>query len=529
MPKPFSFDSINDPVGGKRPLDDTLETIAAQLAARETVALARIWLLESAAETDSGGTSVYLQLTASRGASITSDEKWTNRNGRFSRIPRGTRKVGFVAQTGESVLLNGIEIQKSDWIIDKAWAAREKIVAFAAHALKFKGDILGVLAVFARAEISHKDFDWLKFYADQASLAIANAQAFEELEKRRQKLEDENKYLKEIVDERAGHDFLVGASPVWQKIIRQIEMVAASDTTVLITGESGTGKELVARAIHESSPRKDKPLVRVNCAAISPELFESEFFGHVRGAFTSAVKDRAGRFQIADGGTIFLDEIGELPLALQGKLLRVLQEKQFERVGDDRTVSVDVRVIAATNHDLEREVKTGAFRQDLFYRLTVFPIHLPPLRERPADIEALARHFLAQFLVKSRSKPLNFTGENIVALRSYSFPGNVRELQNIIERAVIMNNSGHEDFSLAEFLDNLTAREKNQPATADSGESIKSYDELKEFERENIVKALKAANYRVYGAKGAAERLKIKPTTLLSKIKAMNIPMRPSD
>lgn len=527
MSKQSAFDSIDDLISGKRPLEDTLRTIVAQLCARDSIALARIWLIESGDDDNGDGT--YLWLTASRGVSLTKETIWTDKNGRFSRIPLGIKKVGFVAKTGESVLLNGIEIQNSDWIIDKQWAEREKIVAFAAHPLKFKNDIQGVLAVFARAEISLADFDWLRFYADQASLAIANARAFEELEKLRQQLEDENSYLKEIVSEHSKYDFLVGASPIWQKIIRQIEMVAPSDTTVLITGESGTGKELVARAIHESGPRKDKPLVRVNCAAISPELFESEFFGHVRGAFTSAIKDRAGRFQIANGGTIFLDEIGELPLSLQGKLLRVLQEKQFERVGDDRTITVDVRVIAATNRDLEQDVKAGAFRHDLFYRLTVFPIHLPPLRERPEDIEPLARHFLEQFAAKSRSKPLRLTEKDIEVLQNYTFPGNVRDLQNIIERAVIMNNSRGNDFSLSELFDNAPVQKREKSAEKHFDDLVKSYDELKELERNNVLKALKATNYRVYGANGAAELLKIKPTTLISKIKAMKIPMRPQD
>ena len=521
------FDSINDLISGKRPLDDTLQTIVAQLCARDSTALARIWLIEPEGGADEGGK--YLRLTASRGLSRAKKTTWTDRNGQFSKIPLGVRKVGFVAQSGDSVLLNGIEIQNSEWIIDKGWAAREKIVAFAAHPLKFKNDILGVVAVFSRAEISREDFDWLRFYADQASLAIANARAFEELENLRQKLEDENDYLKELVGEQSRDEFLVGASPVWQKILGQIEMVAPLDTTVLITGESGTGKEVVARAIHESSPRKDQPLVRVNCSAISPELFESEFFGHVKGAFTSAIKDRAGRFQTADGGTIFLDEIGELPLSLQGKLLRVLQEKQFERVGDDRTLSVDVRVIAATNHDLEREVKTGAFRQDLFYRLTVFPIHLPPLRNRPEDIAPLARHFIDHFLDRSRFKPLLLKAKDLEVLQNYPFPGNVRELQNIIERAVIMNNSREADFSIAELFNTETAQKNVKSTEKDFDEGIKTYDELKELERGNLLRALRATNYRVYGANGAARLLKIKPTTLMSKIKALNIAMRPQN
>jgi transcriptional regulator with GAF, ATPase, and Fis domain len=535
MARASSFDSINNLVDFKCPLQDTLITIVSQLCARDSIALARIWLMKSGAlktcsiHAESNEKDSYLRLMASLGISLAKKKVWTNTDGQFSRIPVGTRKVGFVAKTGESVLLNDIEIQNSPWIVDKEWIAREKIVAFAAHPLKFKNDILGVLAIFSRAEISRADFDWLKFYADQAALAIANARAFEEVEKLRQKLEDENRYLKEVVSEQSRYEFLVGKSPIWQKIIEQIEMVAGSDTTVLITGESGTGKELVARAIHESSSRKDKPMVSVNCAAISPELFESEFFGHVKGAFTSAVKDRAGRFQIADGGTIFLDEIGELPLPLQAKLLRVLQERQFEKVGDDRTVTVDVRVIAATNHNLEKEVKEGAFRQDLFYRLTVFPIYLPPLRQRIEDIEPLAQHFLKQFLAKSHSKPMTLTDKDIEILQKYSFPGNGRELQNIIERAAIMKNSRHHEFSMSDLFANANVQGSDKSAGKDAGEGIKNYDELKELERDNLLKALKATNYRIYGTKGVAELLKIKPTTLASKIKALKIQMRPQN
>ena len=533
MAEAFSFDSITNLIRDKRPLEDTLNTIASQLCARDSIALARLWLIESSDSNKSSSTgaesseaNLHLRLTASQGVSLVKKTIWTSKEGQFGRIPVGARKVGVVAKTGESLLLNGLEVQNSPWILDKEWIIQEKIVAFAAHPLKFKDDILGVLAVFARAEISQDSFEWLKFYADQASLAIANAQAFELLEHLRQKLEDENSYLKEVVSEQTQYEFLVGKSPIWQKVIQQIEMVSGSDTTVLITGESGTGKELVARAIHESSLRKDSPLVRVNCAAISPELFESEFFGHVKGAFTNAVKNRAGRFQIADGGTIFLDEIGELPLSLQGKLLRVLQERQFERVGDDRTISVDVRVIAATNHNLEQDIKEGTFRQDLFYRLTVFPIHLPPLRERLEDIEPLARHFLKQFLAKSSSKPMMLTKLDIEILQSYSYPGNVRELQNIIERAIIVNNSRRDDFSIAELFDKAITK-KTEDASGGHSERIKNYDELKELERDNLLKTLRATDYRIYGTKGAAQLLKIKPTTLISKIKAMKIPMRP--
>ena len=265
--------------------------------------------------------------------------------------------------------------------------------AFAGHPLEFRGEILGVLAVFSRERLGPLDFGWLRAFADQAAIAIANARAFEEIERLRRQLESENSYLREEVDEAHAFGEIIGRSPALGKLLEQIELVAPTKASVLILGESGTGKELVARAIHQRSGRSARPLVKVNCAAVPRELFESEFFGHVKGSFTGAVKDRIGRFQLADGGTLFLDEVGEIPLDLQGKLLRVLQEGQIERVGDDETRQVDVRVIAATNRDLEADVAAGRFRQDLYFRLSVFPIEVVPLRERTEDIPLLGPAF----------------------------------------------------------------------------------------------------------------------------------------
>ncbi len=381
-----------------------------------------------------------------------------------------------------------------------------------------------MIVVFSRKNISNESFDWLRVFAEQASIAIANARAFEEIEKLRQKLEDENDYLKEEIEETKQHKFLIGKSPVWAKILQQIELVGTSDTTVLLTGESGTGKEMVARALHEASLRKENPLIKVNCAAISNELFESEFFGHIKGAFTGAFKDRTGRFQLADGGTIFLDEIGELPLQMQGKLLRVLQEKQFERVGEDKTRTVDVRVIAATNRDLAKEVENGNFRQDLFYRLSVFPIHLPPLRERLEDIEPLTQHFLRQFSAKMHCEPLKLTAENIKTLKSYWYPGNVRELQNIVERAIILSQCSLLNFTVPQVIEQVLI---NETPAETVEKSILTYTDLKNLERENIVQALQTSSYKIYGNGGAAEILGSKPTTLVSRIKALEIPMRP--
>jgi transcriptional regulator with GAF, ATPase, and Fis domain len=342
----------------------------------------------------------------------------------------------------------------------------------------------------------------------------------------------------ESEDEKNLLDGLIGASAAWRKVLQQIELIASSNATVLISGESGTGKELVAQAIHTKSPRQKNPIVTVNCAAISPELFESEFFGHTRGAFTGAHKDRVGRFGLADGGTIFLDEVGEIPLSLQGKLLRVLQEGQYERVGEDRTRDVDVRVIAATNRDLGKEVEAGRFRQDLFYRLSVFPLQIAPLRERLEDVPLLAEHFLRKLNWRDTCNgPMHMSEENILALQDYHYPGNVRELENIIERAGILSQCFRYKLTVQQILDAmlLSGQRKQldsiakEPSAADSlSRRILTYAEMKTLERENLIAALQTTNYRIYGVGGAAELLGIKPTTLASRIKALRIPVRPN-
>jgi PAS domain S-box-containing protein len=336
--------------------------------------------------------------------------------------------------------------------------------------------------------------------------------------KEKKSLEFENEYLQEEL--RGNYRAILGDSPVIKKVLAQIEMVAPTNASVLILGESGTGKELVARAIHDRSPRKNSALVRVNCASVPRELFESEFFGHVRGAFTGAIKDRVGRFELAHGGTLFLDEIGEVPLELQSKLLRVLQEGQFEKVGEDRTRTVDVRIIAATNRDLESEVKAGRFRQDLFYRLSVFPIELPPLRERVEDIPALAQTFLVQSARKLGLNPPRLTSAHLKELQSYDWPGNVRELQNVIERAAIRSRNGHVDLGLARASSNRLQSRKDetrpQPVPA-------SLTEIKEQERNLILDALAKTGGRIYGSGGAAALLGLKPTTLSSRVHRMGL------
>jgi transcriptional regulator with GAF, ATPase, and Fis domain len=346
-------------------------------------------------------------------------------------------------------------------------------------------------------------------------------EAYGEIARLKEELERERDYLREEVQVSMNFGRIIGDSPALVGMLARIEAVAETSASVLIVGETGTGKELVAHAIHARSPRADGPLVKVNCASIPHELFESEFFGHVRGAFTGAHRDRVGRFELADGGTLFLDEIGEIPMSLQGKLLRVLQEKEFERVGEERTRRVDVRVVAATNRDLQKEVDAGRFREDLFYRLGVFPVQVPPLRKRGDDVVQLAVHFLETICREFGREVLGLTRQQVQILTAYHWPGNVRELKNVMERAVILSPGDvlRLDKSLPEDeVPNLVS------ALQVSDESpILTEAEIREFQRANTIAALEQADWRVSGPAGAAELLGVRPTTLADRIKALEI------
>jgi transcriptional regulator with GAF, ATPase, and Fis domain len=304
--------------------------------------------------------------------------------------------------------------------------------------------------------------------------------------------------------------------------------VASTDATTLVLGESGTGKELVAREIHRRSLRSDRPLIRVNCASIPKDLFESEFFGHVRGAFTGAVKDRVGRFAAADGGTLFLDEVGEIPLDLQSKLLRVLQEGQFERVGEDRTREVDVRIIGATNVDLEEEVKAGRFREDLYYRLNVFPISVPALRDRSEDIPMLADHFV-DCLGKKLNKKVRLTDADRRVLANHVWPGNVRELQNVIERAIILSNDARLHFDLDRVLGGEISGARPEALSVNDADAdvevhaVRTDAEMRASERENLRAALEQAGGRVSGPGGVADLLGLRPTTVASRLQRLGL------
>jgi len=508
-------------------LGTTLSTIVSGIAQCEHVALVRLWMIEPgdvcaecALRAECPSQERCLHLMASAGNASEPGVYLTRTNGRFRRFPLGVRKIGRVASTGDPLLVVGLRGDEA-WIADRAWIEREGIRSFAAQPLIYAGEVLGVLAVFDRNLLADADVESLRVFADHAAVSVANRRAFDEIARLRARLEHENSYLREEIDEALGAGELVGASAGLRKVRQQIQLVAPTDASVLIYGESGVGKELVARAIHEGSPRASGPLIRVNCGAIPESLFESEFFGHVRGAFTGALKDKLGRFELADGGTLLLDEIGETPLALQAKLLRVLQEGELERVGDTRTRKVDVRVIAATNRDLRAEVDAGRFRQDLYYRLSVFPLEVPPLRERPDDIRALAEHFVARAAGRLKRPTPRLSAAALGALLEHDWPGNVRELQNAVERAVILAGRGPLHFELGRST--LVAARASRAAATSAPRAPQSAAELRDLEREMLVAALRETRGRIFGAGGAAERIGVPPTTLASRLKALGI------
>lgn len=528
------FESFKDhllDIAQVRNVDELLNRVVSLLAARPHVALARIWLVDAGDLCPScqmlarcHNRSTCLHLVASAGARhIEDNPDWSRTDGEFQRIPLGSGKIGKVGATGDPIVVKDFAEDPS-WLVRYQWAARQQIRGFDAQPIKFNDKILGVLAIFTSIPTPDEGPDWLRILADHIAVALVNARAFEEIESLRAHLELENVYLQEEVREARAFGDIIGQNAAMQQLLRQIEMVAPTDATVLVLGESGTGKELVAREIHRRSRRAEHPLIRVNCASVPRELYESEFFGHVKGAFTGAIKDRAGRFEAADGGTLFLDEVGEIPLELQSKFLRVLQERQYERVGDERTRKVDVRIIAATNRDLRREVDEGRFREDLFYRLNVFPVEVPPLRDRKDDIPLLTVHFLQQASQRLRISLPRFTEAQAKLLQSYDWPGNVRELQNATERALILAQKGALQFDLP---NQPSVAKASSPAWNGNGQAspdqILTEVEMRQREVNNTVAALTKAGWKIHGEGGAAEILGVKPTTLISRIKKMGL------
>lgn len=474
----------------ERSLLALLSQLVERLRALPQVALARIWLIRPgdicatcAARPECPDQTRCLHLVASAASPVdpSSGTGWFTADGSYRRFPLGIRHIGSIGASGNSQLLHQTA-DDSEWFARGDWLKKERIKSFAGHPLTFRNETLGVLGVFRRAFIDEQEFMWLRVFADHAAAAIANARAFEEIERLKQQVELENAYLQEEVRTAHGFGGIIGKSVALGRVLEQIDLVAPTDSSVLLLGESGTGKELLARAIHERSARRGRPLVKVNCAAIPRDLFESEFFGHVKGAFTGAIQDRVGRFQLADRATLFLDEVAEIPLELQSKLLRVLQEGTFERVGETRARKVDVRTIAATNRDLEKRVASGHFREDLYYRLNVFPITISPLRERKEDIPALAANCIESSCRRLGVSTKKLTRRHVATLQSYDWPGNVRELQNVIERAVITARSGVLQLDVPK-----PQRRESPPAER---MEILEYEQLKRIERENLIAAL---------------------------------------
>ncbi len=372
---------------------------------------------------------------------------------------------------------------------------------------------LGVLGVSSLRENAFTDDDaeLLGQLAKQVAIAVENALAFRKIDELKRKLEDEKLYLEEEMRTEYNFEEIIGSSSVLKRVLQEVETVAATDSTVLINGETGTGKELIARAIHNLSPRRERTLVRVNCGAIPTGLLESEMFGHERGAFTGAIERRVGRFELANRGTIFLDEVEDIPHELQPKLLRVLQEQEFERLGSSRTTRVDVRVVAATNSDLGEMVAEKKFRSDLYYRLNVFPISLPPLRERPDDIPLLVNFFANKFAQRMKKPIERIPTETMSSLTRYSWPGNIRELQNLIERAVILTRGSVLEVPLGELKSAKAAVDQTNSSTLES------------VEREHILRVLGEANWVIAGSTGAAARLGLNRTTLNNRMRKLGI------
>lgn len=519
-------------IAQEQSLDALLKKLVARVLERPAVAKVRIWLIDKGdicarcprrsecpdqtrcLHAVAGGSNVI--------APTGTEDEYTRMVDRFSRIPLGVGTVGKIAASGKQIVLKDLDKDPGE-LGYVEWLKSERIRGFNGVPISFKGEVLGAISVFSRQNVPDGAEVWGRIFANHVAGAIANARAFEEIQRLKAQLEQQNAYLQEEVVEAKAFGDLVGQSAALRQIVSQIDLVAPTDASVLILGETGTGKELVAHEIHRRSRRKDKPLIRVNCASIPKDLYESEFFGHAKGAFTGAIKDRAGRFEAADGGTLFLDEIGEVPLELQGKLLRALQEKSYERVGEDRTRRADVRIVAATNRDLKKEVAAGRFREDLYYRLNVFPVQVAALRERKEDIPLLAQHFI-KISVKELgcSKP-RLTRAGSLQLQNYEWPGNIRELRNVIERAVILARGGTLDFDLP-----VNETEHAASSTTPVGEDTLSASflteaEMRQRERENVLNVLSRTAWKIKGANGAAELLGIKPTTLLSRIKTMGL------
>ncbi len=517
-----------------RSVELILKKVVERAVERTEFVICQIWLIKKGDmcatcryRSECADQSRCLHLVAGRGRSLPSPANepppYEDLN---ARMPLNYGPLGEAVTTAQLNELKSIG-QQPVVAAGFEWLRDERILECGIRPIEFKGEVLGALVGFASEVLPESFTPWGRVFADHVGAALAHAQAFDEIQHLKAQLELHNNYLQEEVEQAKAFGDLVGQSGALTHIVSQIDMVAPTEASVLILGETGTGKELVAHEIHRRSQRKDGPLVRVNCASIPRDLFESELFGHVRGSFTGAVKDRAGRFETAEGGTILLDEVGEIPPDIQSKLLRVLQEKRYERVGDDRTRRADVRIVAATNRDLKKEAAAGRFREDLFYRLNVFPVQVPPLRERLDDIPLLAKHFVELSTRELKCAKPRLTGAALSKLQNYDWPGNVRELRNVIERAVILARGGVLEFDLPIAGPATSAvcgtPQSDQAKGKVSPHQFLSKPELQRIERDNLLLALETANWKIKGPDGAAELFGIKPTTLLAKMKKWNL------
>jgi len=417
-----------------------------------------------------------------------------------------------VWQNQTPVIISNME-EDSRWAKSRERAKRYGVISLCHLPLTTARRRLGVLTLASKrpADYDAADVEFLERVAKQVAVAVENALAFQQIEELREKLEKEKVYLETEI--RTEHNFeeIIGTSAALQRVLKEVETVAPTDSTVLIRGETGTGKELVARAIHHLNHRRERTFVKLNCAAIPTGLLESELFGHEKGAFTGAIAPKIGRFELAHEGTLFLDEVGDIPPELQPKLLRVLQEQEFERLGGTRTIKVNVRLVAATHRDLEQMVAAGQFRNDLYYRLNVFPVQLPPLRERRDDIPHLVRHFIQKFSRRMGRRIETIPAEALETLAGYSWPGNIRELENVIERAVILSAGPALWLPPGEWTASTVATSSAVPVT------------LADAEREHILAVLRDTGWVVSGPKGAAIRLGMKRSTLQKKITKLGI------
>jgi len=458
---------------------------------------------------------------------------FSSRPGLFEQevtVPLDTTPSGLCFTTGQPLLARGTELDRFPNEIIRALRA-DGVVTICCVPLITQGRTLGTLNLASRREdaFPHQDVELLQQVSAQIAIAVENALAFKQIDALKDRLAEEKLYLEEEIRSEFNFEEIVGDSPVLKRALAQVEVVAPAGTAVLITGETGTGKELIARAIHNLSPRRERTFVKINCAAIPGGLLESELFGHERGAFTGALTQKIGRFELADRGTLFLDEIADLPLDLQPKLLRVLQEQEFERLGSNRTQRVDVRIVAATNSDLSKLVAERAFRSDLFYRLNVFPLHIPALRERSEDVPHLVRYFVQKFSRSLNKAVAYIPAEAMDALSSYSWPGNIRELENFIERAVLLSPGKELRVPISELKPVTSAAEPGADSSSSSTSlasltsSPPSISTLEDAERQHILRALRQTEWRIAGAKGAAVILGMKRTTLQARMRKLGI------